>query len=165
MNWDESIREAKIELGYGSEYIEDWNELVKLTKDILAENRKEKKEEIQEDYHNYLNSEEWKLLRLKILLKNNYKCKYCGGKATQVHHLNYDSLHTKYEENVCVPLCELCHTKKEIIKLLLKQKKLITPKALDCLNNWQEDFLQQVIKSDEKIISMNYFEKMFKNVV
>ena len=84
----------------------------------------------------YLNSNEWKEKREKILERDNYNCQDClkvsvlvikylnknlswlkdlkidfniNIKANQVHHLTYNSLHTNQEINDCISLCGLCH--------------------------------------------------------
>jgi len=95
--------------------------------DMVSENARAK--------HNvYLGSNEWKEKREIILKRDNYICQDClkishlilkelikkitflkdikidiNIKASQVHHLNYDSLHTPQEINDCISLCEYCH--------------------------------------------------------
>ena len=47
------------------------------------------REERTKRYHEYLKSEAWQRLRYVVLKRDNWKCRYCGMKATQVHHLKY----------------------------------------------------------------------------
>jgi len=87
-------------------------------------------------HKSYLHSNEWKERREIVLLRDNYLCQDClriapklfeemfkkivfinifelnidcNIKASQVHHLTYDNLHTQQEENDCISLCEFCH--------------------------------------------------------
>ena len=43
------------------------------------------------DYYRdeYLKSDAWRRERFVVLRRDNWRCKYCGGRATQVHHLRY----------------------------------------------------------------------------
>ncbi len=97
--------------------------------DMVSENARAK-------HRVYLNSNEWKEKREIILKRDNYLCQDCLKvsalvfeylkknlnwlkdlninfnikiKASQVHHLNYGSLHTSEEINDCISLCGLCH--------------------------------------------------------
>jgi len=67
------------------------------------------------EYKAYLSSKEWKEKRKEFLESANYECEDCGGKATQVHHLNYDCLGKEKESDVVV-LCKQCHEDREIEK-------------------------------------------------
>lgn len=101
-DWDCAVEEAKDQLGFGDEYIEDWNEVVELAKDIIQEDSKA-------DYQNYLNSEEWKDKRRLVLMRDNYNCNDCANRAREVHHLTYDNLHTEKEIDDCISLYSRCH--------------------------------------------------------
>lgn len=60
------------------------------------------------NYEAYINSPEWKTLRLKILERDNFICQICGSAAEEVHHLTYKHLgHEFYFE--LISLCEKCH--------------------------------------------------------
>ena len=49
-----------------------------------------KRQSRQNYYRNdYLKSEAWKRKRYVVLRRDNWKCVYCGSKATQVHHKKY----------------------------------------------------------------------------
>jgi len=103
MEWEEAISDAKEELGYSEgEYIEDWDEVVETAKEIMSEGNKR-------EYENYLDSPEWKETRSEVLKRDNYTCQDCGGKAENVHHLDYDCLETDEEAEHCVSLCRDCH--------------------------------------------------------
>ncbi|WP_375242689.1 HNH endonuclease [Lacinutrix sp.] len=43
------------------------------------------------DYYRnvYLKSDAWKRKRYVVLKRDNWKCVYCGNRATQVHHTRY----------------------------------------------------------------------------
>ena len=70
---------------------------------------------MNEEYLAYLRSPEWRERRKEFLEEENYECEECGEKATQVHHLNYNSLGEEEREDVEV-LCKECHENKEIEK-------------------------------------------------
>jgi len=43
------------------------------------------------DYYRnvYLKSDAWRRKRYVVLKRDNWKCVYCGNRATQVHHKRY----------------------------------------------------------------------------
>ncbi|KAF5043430.1 hypothetical protein DSECCO2_502320 [anaerobic digester metagenome] len=43
------------------------------------------------DYYRnvYLKSDDWKRKRYVVLKRDNWRCVYCGARATQVHHKRY----------------------------------------------------------------------------
>ena len=67
----------------------------------------------REYYNEYLKSDEWKRKRYVVLKRDNWKCKYCGAKATQVHHLKYAKYQIGKEPiKWLVSVCRPCHRKK-----------------------------------------------------
>lgn len=70
-----------------------------------------RKSALKEGYDEYLNSEKWKSLRLKILERDKNICQACLiNKATQVHHLTYE----RFTDECCfdlVSVCVPCHNK------------------------------------------------------
>jgi len=60
--------------------------------------------------HNYLQSPEWKNKRKLILERDNYKCRCCGSGATEVHHINYNTV-MKEDFNSLISVCRTCHEK------------------------------------------------------
>jgi len=62
-------------------------------------------------YHNvYLKSNAWKRKRYVVLRRDNWRCVYCGAKATQVHHKKY-AKHNIGKEPIkwLVSVCDSCH--------------------------------------------------------
>ncbi len=121
MDWEDAIQDAKEELGYGpDEYVEDWDRVVEEAHSILDYEKQVEYETFCEnatnEYHEYLKSDEWKVKREEVLKRDNYICKDCGKVATEVHHENYEFLHTDEEKNYCVSLCNECHKKRHNIK-------------------------------------------------
>ena len=113
MDWEDAINEAKEELGYyESQYVEDWDEVVEMAKDILDSNRKQEYENKQNEYQEYLKSDRWKRLRGLRLAKSDFLCEGCGDEATQVHHKSYKNLFIPEEFLDLISLCEKCHQKK-----------------------------------------------------
>jgi len=73
MIWEDAIEEAKINLGIYS-YTNDWDSVVDEAKRILSE---EKSRIATEEHKSYLESDEWKNKREKILKRDNYVCQDC----------------------------------------------------------------------------------------
>ena len=64
------------------------------------------------EYYNdvYLKSDAWKRKRFVVLRRDNWRCKYCGGRATQVHHLRYAKRNIGKEPiEWLVSVCQSCH--------------------------------------------------------
>jgi 5-methylcytosine-specific restriction endonuclease McrA len=58
----------------------------------------------------YLNSDDWKRKRALILKRDNYRCVYCGARATQVHHKQYAPQNIGREPiEWLVSVCKSCH--------------------------------------------------------
>ena len=70
-------------------------------------NRKRRRE-----YYNevYLKSDEWKRKRYVVLKRDNWRCVYCGDRATQVHHTRYAKYNIGKEPiEWLVSVCKSCH--------------------------------------------------------
>ncbi|MYB00219.1 HNH endonuclease [Candidatus Poribacteria bacterium] len=70
------------------------------------------------DYKKYMRSKEWKAKRQEKLEACDHKCECEGGcyrKATQIHHLHYDTLGNESMEDLQA-LCPKCHMQKSRIK-------------------------------------------------
>jgi len=124
MIWQEAFEEAQTEFGFG--YC-DYKKIVDRAKEILSE---EASIIAREKHLEYLKSDEWKLLKLKILKRDNYLCQDClliypeilklfknfnsdfikyKRLATEVHHLDYNYKQTLLESAFCISLCRICH--------------------------------------------------------
>ncbi len=71
-----------------------------------------RKRQARKDYYRnvYLKSDAWRRKRYVVLKRDNWKCVYCGAKATQVHHTRYAKYNIgkepiKWLESVC----KSCH--------------------------------------------------------
>lgn len=55
--------------------------------------------------------ENWEKVREIVLQRDNYRCKICGKKATQVHHIHLRSKRRDllYNINNLISLCDKCH--------------------------------------------------------
>lgn len=60
-------------------------------------------------YYAYQQSEEWKLLYLKVSLRDKGRCQQCGRPGLMVHHKTYETLLTEKESDDCIFLCRYCH--------------------------------------------------------
>lgn len=64
-----------------------------------------------QEYSSYLQTEEWRNLRHKVLNRDNFVCQSCLiKKATQVHHLTYERIYSECAFDL-VSICEECHGK------------------------------------------------------
>lgn len=64
------------------------------------------------DYYRnvYLKSDAWKRKRYVVLKRDNWRCVYCGERATQVHHKKYAKRNIGKEPiKWLVSICKLCH--------------------------------------------------------
>jgi hypothetical protein len=64
------------------------------------------------DYYRnkYLKSDEWKRKRYVVLRRDNWRCVFCGGRATQVHHKRYAKNNIGKEPiEWLVSICKSCH--------------------------------------------------------
>ncbi len=58
----------------------------------------------------YLKSDAWKRKRYVVLKRDNWKCAYCGARATQVHHKKYARRNIGKEPiKWLVSICKPCH--------------------------------------------------------
>ncbi len=67
------------------------------------------------DYYrnNYLKSDDWRRKRYVVLKRDNWTCRYCGKRATQVHHKRYAKKNIGKEPiKWLVAICKECHDKK-----------------------------------------------------
>jgi hypothetical protein len=59
-------------------------------------------------YQCYLLSEQWKTRRSAVMARDNHMCQYCGGEATEVHHLTYENIGNEPLEEL-IAICRMCH--------------------------------------------------------
>ena len=58
----------------------------------------------------YLKSDAWRRKRYVVLKRDNWRCVYCGGPATQVHHKKYARKNIGKEPiEWLVSVCKTCH--------------------------------------------------------
>ncbi len=63
----------------------------------------------------YLKSDAWKRKRYVVLKRDNWKCVYCGNRATQVHHKRYAKKNIGREPiKWLVSICKTCHDNRHI---------------------------------------------------
>src|SRR5688572_8274333 len=64
------------------------------------------------DYYRdeYLKSDDWKRKRYVVLKRDNWRCVYCGRRATQIHHKRYAKKNIGKEPiDWLVSVCKFCH--------------------------------------------------------
>jgi len=67
------------------------------------------------DYYRneYLKSDDWKRKRYVVFKRDNWRCVYCGARATQVHHKRYAKKNIGKEPiEWLVSVCNDCHNSK-----------------------------------------------------
>lgn len=145
-SWDEAMEDARIELGYSEgEYVSDWDELVEVAQEYHNTIKQREYENFcdyaKHKYHKYLESNKWKVLRNLILKRDNNICLDCKGVAEQVHHLNYDFIHTEKEKEFCVSLCRNCHTARHNLptKKLIQKKETIIDDVEEKIGYWMDN--------------------------
>lgn len=78
------------------------------------------------NYSDQLQTKEWKLKRFHILLRDKFKCYFCGylNKNNHVHHKRYiEGLKAwEYDDSELITVCRDCHRK---IHFSLIQYKII----------------------------------------
>ena len=83
-----------------------------------------------ENYHVYLQSEDWMKLRRRVLERDEYKCHLCGNRANRVHHLSYQNIYNEDLDDL-VGVCEGCHQGIHDWQKATKQKRMPTRRELD----------------------------------
>ena len=74
----------------------------------------EHKRKKRRDYYRnvYLKSDEWQRKRYVVLKRDNWRCVFCGDRATQVHHKRYAKCNIGKEPiEWLVSVCKSCHDK------------------------------------------------------
>lgn len=61
-------------------------------------------------YLQYINSDDWRKIRSRIMTRDGGVCQICGGPAHHVHHLTYAHFRREFPFEL-VALCESCHKK------------------------------------------------------
>ena len=78
----------------------------------LGSGRRIQRKARKDRYAEYLKSDEWQRKRYVVFKRDNWKCQYCGAKATEVHHLKYAKYQIGKEPiKWLVSVCRPCHRK------------------------------------------------------
>jgi hypothetical protein len=72
-----------------------------------------KRKKRRDYYRNvYLKSEDWQRKRFVVLRRDNWRCVYCGSKASEVYHKRYAKKNIGKEPiDWLVSVCSHCHDK------------------------------------------------------
>ncbi len=74
---------------------------------VFEHKRKQRRDYYRNDY---LKSEAWRRKRYVVLKRDNWRCVFCGGKATQVHHKRYAKYSIGKEPiEWLASVCKSCH--------------------------------------------------------
>lgn len=93
-------------------------------------------------YDDYLQSDEWKEKRMRILKRDGFQCRYCGtGMNLVVHHINYpEELGTETDDDL-ITVCETHH--KKIHEGDLSVETILRTTAEDRLKNLVETRIEK----------------------
>lgn len=75
---------------------------------FISKLRQSQEEYMYSEYTKYIRSDNFKLLRTKIIERDGGICQICGAKGNNVHHLTYTHFRKEYLFEL-VLLCENCH--------------------------------------------------------
>ena len=101
----------------------------------------------QTDYEHYLASEQWKNIRSRVLFRDKLKCRDCGNKAEQVHHLSYaEDVMEGRDDTQLISICRQCHTARHPDK---QRKRWRPPKTT------AKPKATPVTKAEKKVDSQN----------
>ncbi|WP_299336649.1 hypothetical protein [uncultured Psychroserpens sp.] len=91
--------------------------IIFILKERYRRKRWNKQRIARRDYYRnvYLKSDAWKRKRYVVLKRDNWRCTYCGNKATQVHHTRYAKYNIgkepiKWLESVCYKCHNALHS-------------------------------------------------------
>jgi len=91
-------------------YCNKWNDIPKYYDKEIKDLKNTIYCEYKESYHNYLDSEDWNIVRNIVLTRAKFKCEKCKNKEhLDVHHLSYKSVFNE-KLNHLVILCRDCHS-------------------------------------------------------
>jgi len=79
---------------------------------LIKKIKREKNRKNRRDYYQneYLKSDEWRRKRYVVFKRDNWRCVFCGNKATQVHHKRYAKNNIGKEPiDWLVSVCKPCH--------------------------------------------------------
>ena len=99
-------------------YSDSYQKLSDYIRTLSDEFRKNQKDKWWSWYNNYLNTDQWKELRKKVLIRENGICQGCKiNKARDVHHTTYANCGDELLFQL-VALCGSCHQKMHLDKTL-----------------------------------------------
>jgi len=63
-----------------------------------------------DSYRDYLTSDRWRDIRVKVLERDDWTCHYCGERADQVRHLAHTpDVLRGFDLGKLEPICSRCH--------------------------------------------------------
>lgn len=73
-------------------------------------NARIRRDGLANSYKDYLQTDLWKSIRERVLLRDGGRCSTCGGLATQAHHTNYTSSTLRGKSITGIfAICRRCH--------------------------------------------------------
>ena len=78
------------------------------------------------EYELYLQSQEWRDIRYRVLVRDCFACRCCGAAAAQVHHLSYSAaVMAGEDDSQLMSLCRKCHEDKHHDKVKKIRRKIL----------------------------------------
>jgi 5-methylcytosine-specific restriction endonuclease McrA len=62
-------------------------------------------------YHAYLRTSDWWSIRTAVMIRDKFRCRYCGRPAWEVHHVSYAHIfHEREHLDDLLAVCRGCHS-------------------------------------------------------
>lgn len=61
------------------------------------------------DYQRFMRSPAWAAQRRRVLQRDGYRCRWCGGRGREAHHTVYYTPVAATPDERIIALCEPCH--------------------------------------------------------
>src|SRR5258708_7036716 len=74
------------------------------------------------EYQDYLSNRRWRELSRRVWRRDDGRCQFCFGRATEVHHLTYDHIFNEPDEDL-VCICRDCHQRIHVEKWTEKRQR------------------------------------------
>lgn len=99
-----------------------------------------------QSYRDYLQSDLWQSIRVKVFKSKGYRCHLCGLPADQVHHTRYSAQDLTGEVLNCLhPICGDCHHSIEFSSKSGTKRSLMDARSMFIEKRKDAEFFQSVV--------------------
>lgn len=125
--------------------------------------------EMKLKYEAYINSQEWKELKIDLLQQRGCSCERCNKKLApnklQVHHKTYERLYEELATDLEI-LCGPCHMNEHgIIKKQKRKLQKIRKPKLPPKENLKKMYLHRKQKFEKRYIRNRYTTEQYKHLM